>query len=117
MLLPARKYICDVDPHLSLSLALQVSDFGQARPLMDTTSVHHMGTHLWSAPEVLAEEGQSQKSDIFSFGCTAVEMFSEKEPYYSHHKGDRRQVKKVLRKVEDRELVSLRECWLKIEHW
>ena len=83
----------------------QVSDFGQSRILRGTASVHDVGTRLWTAPEVLTEECHSQKSDSWSLGCTAVELFSEADPYHHKHNGDRREIQKVLRKVEKRRLV------------
>ena len=65
----------------------------------------HLGTLLWSAPEVLNLEAQSQRSDSWSFACLAVELFSEKDPYFHEHGGDQAKIKRVIRKVEDRQLV------------
>ena len=85
-----------------------MADFGLARPLVNTIPVEHLGTLLWSAPEILTMEGHSQLSDTWSLACTAVEMFSEQFPYNHLHNGDGREVKKVLDKVEKGELVRNR---------
>ena len=82
-----------------------MADFGLARPLVNTIPVEHLGTLLWSAPEILTMEGQSQLSDTWSLACTAVEIFSEQIPYHHLHQYDPREVKKVLNKVENRDLV------------
>ena len=88
---------------------LQVSDFGLSRRLALTSAVKMRGTLLWAAPEVLTEQRQSLKSDTWSFGCTVVEMLSEKDPYHHKHQGDSKEMNRVLRQVEDLQLVSINE--------
>jgi len=39
------------------------------------------GTPLWMAPEVLRDEGMDFASDIWSFGCTVVEMGTGRPPW------------------------------------
>ena len=82
----------------------KVADFGQARPLVNIIPVQQLGTLLWTASEILNTEGQSQKSDTWSYGSTKEETFSEQIPYEHLHRYDPREIKKVLRKIENREL-------------
>ena len=86
----------------------QVADFGHSRPLLVTRSVDMRGTLLWTSPEVLAKERHSTRSDVWSFGCIAVEMFTEIEPYNHKHKRDIKRMDEVLEKVKNRKLVRQR---------
>ena len=40
-----------------------------------------VGSVQWMAPEVIAEEGSGSKSDIWSLGCTIIEMFVGGNPW------------------------------------
>ncbi|XP_064477520.1 uncharacterized protein LOC135391267 [Ornithodoros turicata] len=40
------------------------------------------GTPYWMAPEVICQEECSHKSDVWSVGCTVIEMFQTKPPWY-----------------------------------
>ncbi|KNA23213.1 hypothetical protein SOVF_026890 [Spinacia oleracea] len=57
---------------------VKLSDFGSAKKLDD----HHdqkivpRGSPLWMAPEVVRGESQGCESDIWSLGCTVLEMFT-----------------------------------------
>ena len=39
------------------------------------------GTPNWMAPEIIKSEGATRYSDVWSIGCTIIEMFSGKPPY------------------------------------
>ncbi|RUP47098.1 hypothetical protein BC936DRAFT_146134 [Jimgerdemannia flammicorona] len=62
---------------------VKLSDFGVSLNLKlreaDTGSV--AGTPNWMAPEVIELKGASTKSDIWSLGCTIIELLTGKPPY------------------------------------
>ena len=72
-------------------VTLKLADFGSSRDLYkeggnSTVRTAKLGTPLWSAPEVIRNEVQGssnwQKADIWSLGCTVIEMTTAKPPWY-----------------------------------
>ncbi|KAG0560320.1 hypothetical protein M758_10G166700 [Ceratodon purpureus] len=63
---------------------VKLADFGVATKLteadMNTHSV--VGTPYWMAPEVIEMSGVSAASDIWSVGCTVIELLTCIPPYY-----------------------------------
>ncbi|EIN05999.1 hypothetical protein PUNSTDRAFT_136796 [Punctularia strigosozonata HHB-11173 SS5] len=63
---------------------VKLSDFGVS---LNMRAVKHeyrkdvQGTPNWIAPEVIELKGASSASDIWSLGCTVVELFTGKPPY------------------------------------
>ncbi|KAK3806706.1 MAG: kinase-like domain-containing protein, partial [Benniella sp.] len=55
---------------VSLNLKVKESDFGAVA-----------GTPNWMAPEVIELKGASPASDIWSLGCTIIEMLTGRPPY------------------------------------
>lgn len=63
---------------------LKLTDFGVSLSLKmkdDENTGEPAGTPNWMAPEVIKFAGASAKSDIWSLGCTLVEMLTGKPPY------------------------------------
>ncbi|XP_050405713.1 mitogen-activated protein kinase kinase kinase 3, partial [Patella vulgata] len=64
---------------------VKLGEFSVAKRLpaarLETTVV---GTPHWMAPEVINSEGYGRKADIWSLGCTIVEMFTTKPPFHEY---------------------------------
>ncbi|KAH3747789.1 hypothetical protein DPMN_182221, partial [Dreissena polymorpha] len=66
---------------------VKLSDFGTSKRLQ-TIKVHSrqekgtvVGTPYWMAPEVINGEHYGRKADVWSVGCTVVEMLTKKPPW------------------------------------
>jgi serine/threonine protein kinase len=66
----------------------KLSDFGCSKQLqgMRTTSIDHSinnirGSVPWMAPEVIRQSGYGRKADIWSLGCTVLEMSTGYRPW------------------------------------
>eukprot|EP01122_Echinamoeba_exundans_P014794 TRINITY_DN6778_c0_g1_i1.p1 TRINITY_DN6778_c0_g1~~TRINITY_DN6778_c0_g1_i1.p1 ORF type:complete len:1331 (+),score=177.31 TRINITY_DN6778_c0_g1_i1:128-4120(+) len=62
----------------------KISDFGFSRVVGDegigkTTST--VGPIRWMAPEAIRTKQFSEKSDVWSFGCTIIELITGEQPY------------------------------------
>jgi serine/threonine protein kinase len=65
---------------------VKLSDFGvslnlRAMNLGENHDRDVAGTPNWMAPEVIELKGASAKSDIWSLGCTVIELLTGKPPY------------------------------------
>lgn len=60
---------------------VKVADFGLATVKLRTFAKTMCGTTGWVAPEVLAEEGYTEKADVYSFAIILWEMFTRQVPY------------------------------------
>ncbi|KAH8832988.1 Pkinase-domain-containing protein [Flagelloscypha sp. PMI_526] len=62
---------------------VKLSDFGVSLNLraMEREIKDVAGTPNWMAPEVIELKGASTKSDIWSLGCTVIELLTGKPPY------------------------------------
>ncbi|KAL7583260.1 mitogen-activated protein kinase kinase kinase 17 [Lactuca sativa] len=67
---------------------VKLADFGCARRLLSGTGTTGAinrkflcGTPLWMAPEVLRNEGLDFSADIWSLGCTVIEMATGRTPW------------------------------------
>ncbi|KAF7729263.1 hypothetical protein EC973_004793 [Apophysomyces ossiformis] len=62
--------------------AVKLSDFGVSLNLrLKQAQTGPAGTSNWMAPEVIELKGASTKSDVWSLGCTIVELLTGKPPY------------------------------------
>ncbi|EMC97528.1 hypothetical protein BAUCODRAFT_69016, partial [Baudoinia panamericana UAMH 10762] len=59
---------------------VKLADFGVATRQADGSSV--VGTPYWMAPEVIELAGATTASDIWSLGCTVIELLDGKPPYH-----------------------------------
>lgn len=65
---------------------VKLGDFGASKRLqticMSGTGIRSVtGTPYWMSPEVINGEGYGRKADVWSLGCTVVEMLTEKPPW------------------------------------
>ncbi|KAF9223995.1 hypothetical protein BS17DRAFT_703821 [Gyrodon lividus] len=62
---------------------IKLSDFGVSLNLraMERDMNNVAGTPNWMAPEVIELKGASTKSDIWSLGCTVIELLTGRPPY------------------------------------
>ncbi|XP_032072848.1 mitogen-activated protein kinase kinase kinase 2 [Thamnophis elegans] len=65
---------------------VKLGDFGASKRLQTiclsgTGMKSATGTPYWMSPEVISGEGYGRKADIWSVGCTVVEMLTEKPPW------------------------------------
>lgn len=71
----------------SPSVVLKLSDFGASKSLSEIVSEGSdckslVGTPYWMAPEVVRQSGVSLLSDVWSVGCTVIEMVTGKPPWH-----------------------------------
>ncbi|GMH12042.1 hypothetical protein Nepgr_013883 [Nepenthes gracilis] len=68
----------------------KIGDLGCARQaaLMEDEAALMVGTPLFMAPEVARGEEQGYSADIWSLGCTIIEMATGKAPWESNYSGD-----------------------------
>lgn len=78
---------------------VKLSDFGVSLNLQAMERVQKndaVGTPNWMAPEVIELKGASTAADIWSLGCTIIELLTGKPPY-----GDMLAMSAMFRIVED----------------
>jgi serine/threonine protein kinase len=65
---------------------VKLADFGAAAKLKDETEKRYsiVGTPYWMAPEVVQAAGTTSASDIWSLGCTVIELLTGHPPYWEH---------------------------------
>ena len=62
---------------------VKLADFGVARNVQDTTGIQSVvGTPYWMAPEIIQMSAFTTASDIWSLGCTIIELINGEPPHY-----------------------------------
>ncbi|CAH8313355.1 unnamed protein product [Eruca vesicaria subsp. sativa] len=65
--------------------SVKLADFGSAMELeKPTVEIAPRGSPLWMAPEVVRREYQGPESDVWSLGCTVIEMLTGKPAWEDH---------------------------------
>ncbi|EGC39194.1 hypothetical protein DICPUDRAFT_96609 [Dictyostelium purpureum] len=75
---------------------IKLADFGVATKFDDSSAAAVVGTPYWMAPEIIELNGATTKSDIWSVGCTVIELLTGSPPYY-----DLGQMPALFRIVQD----------------
>jgi len=67
---------------VDLKFTVKLADFGCSKRNTVTTSFTMIGSVPWMAPEViLQQDGHGRKADIWSVGCTIIEMATAEKPW------------------------------------
>jgi len=67
---------------VDLNFCLKLADFGCSKRDIDTKSFTTMGSIPWMAPEVIQQQdGHGRKADVWSLGCTIIEMATADKPW------------------------------------
>ena len=67
---------------VDLGFNVKLADFGCSKRDYVTKSFTPMGSIPWMAPEVILQlDGHGRKADIWSLGCTIIEMASAEKPW------------------------------------
>ncbi|RMZ87937.1 hypothetical protein DV736_g4835, partial [Chaetothyriales sp. CBS 134916] len=61
---------------------VKLADFGVASKTAGLSESSVVGTPYWMAPEVIELTGATTASDIWSLGCTVIELLDGKPPYH-----------------------------------
>ena len=74
---------CNLDKPINKNGVCKLTDFGGAKIIKEEMSIYSsmQGTPNWMAPEIIKSLGATRYSDIWSIGCTIIEMFQGKPPY------------------------------------
>ena len=60
----------------------KLADFGVAVRTSDNKDQDVVGSPYWMAPEVIEMQGSNEKCDIWSVGCTTIELLTGAPPYF-----------------------------------
>lgn len=66
---------------VGIDTRVKLSDFGCSKRTLETMAHTLRGSIPWMAPEVISNTGYGRRADIWSFGCTVIEMTSGKSPW------------------------------------
>lgn len=64
---------------------IKLADFGASKQVLELATISEAksmkGTPYWMAPEVIRQTGHNWQADIWSVGCTVIEMATGKPPW------------------------------------
>ncbi|XP_065877919.1 mitogen-activated protein kinase kinase kinase 3-like isoform X2 [Euphorbia lathyris] len=60
---------------------IKLADFGASKKVAEQCAKSFKGTICWMAPEVILQTGHSFSADIWSVGCTVIEMATGNPPW------------------------------------
>jgi serine/threonine protein kinase len=68
---------------------VKLADFGASKTIEDLATIGSgaksiRGTPYWMAPEVIKQTGHGRPADIWSLGCTVIEMATGAPPWSSY---------------------------------
>ncbi|KAL2520065.1 Mitogen-activated protein kinase kinase kinase 1 [Forsythia ovata] len=63
--------------------SVKLADFGLAKATKLNDVKSCKGTAFWMAPEVVRSRGYGHAADIWSLGCTVLEMLTQRFPYFN----------------------------------
>jgi len=72
--------------------AVKLADFGASKKIESLATVGDgdyksiKGTPFWMAPEIINRAGHGRQADIWSIGCTVLEMFTARPPWFDPSK-------------------------------
>lgn len=61
---------------------VKLADFGVASKLSEASAKNVAGSPYWMAPEIIELNGAGPSSDIWSLGCTVIELLKGHPPYH-----------------------------------
>ncbi|KAK7372110.1 hypothetical protein VNO80_05479 [Phaseolus coccineus] len=64
--------------------AAKLADFGAAMEVGASPELLPRGSPMWMAPEVVRRERQGRESDVWSLGCTVIEIVNGKPAWEDH---------------------------------
>ncbi|KAF2284151.1 hypothetical protein GH714_019568 [Hevea brasiliensis] len=71
--------------HRDIKGCIKLADFGASKKVVELATINGAksmkGTPYWMAPEVILQTGHSFSADIWSVGCTVIEMATGKPPW------------------------------------
>jgi serine/threonine protein kinase len=82
-----------------------LADFGAAKYIEESYGMANLstiaGTPYWMAPEVVLDSGYGMKADIWSLGCTLIEMLTSSHPWSEYEFSEKMNVFYLLSKTEE----------------
>ena len=91
---------------------VKLADFGASTIVEESVALLKdvKGTPYWMAPEVISEQGHGWEADVWSTGCTVMEMLTADHPWKHLHKTQLQTMEYIVGiNISDDEWISLPE--------